>query len=210
MLTNWTPIVRPPIDGEIVDQKTIGRSLVALQQRTEFLYERLNDFSAQNGKLVIQNAKLGPSVTVGDWVYYNTSSSKYEKAIANKATFIAVSKFDVALYQKEFNAKRISFLPVFIEHQKVQTTITNGSYCLYHGNLSINENVKAVNWLLKNVFNTLQIPFQVVSRNASDSTISYQDVTEELVKKSQLIISKNIIFEEKKFLENLEVLESEP
>jgi len=82
MLTNWTPIVRPPIDGEIVDQKTIGRSLVALQQRTEFLYERLNDFSAQNGKLVIQNAKLGPSVTVGDWVYYNTSSSKYEKAIA--------------------------------------------------------------------------------------------------------------------------------
>ncbi|MEY5047120.1 MAG: hypothetical protein RLZZ175_479 [Bacteroidota bacterium] len=37
--------------------------------------------------------------------------------------------------------------------------------------------------------NTLQIPFQVVSRNASDSTISYQDVTEELVKKSQLIIN---------------------
>jgi hypothetical protein len=82
MLTNWTPIVRPPIDGEVVDQKTIGRSLVALQQRTEFLYERLNDFSAQNGKLVIQNAKLGDSVSVGDWVYYNSSSSRYEKAIA--------------------------------------------------------------------------------------------------------------------------------
>lgn len=82
MLTNWTPIVRPPIDGEKVDQQTIGRSLTALQQRTEFLYERLNDFSAQNGKLVIQNAKIESNISVGDWVYFNSSSGKYEKAIA--------------------------------------------------------------------------------------------------------------------------------
>ena len=103
------------------------------------------------------------------WIYLYESKllKKYEKAIANKATFIAVNKNDVALYQKQFNAKRISFLPVFIEHQKVQTTITNGSYCLYHGNLSINENIKAVNWLLKNVFNTLQIPFVVAGKNPS-------------------------------------------
>lgn len=97
---------------------------------------------------------------------------KYEKIIANKATLIAVSKFDVALYQKEFGAKQISFLPVFIEHETVLSTTEKCSYCLYHGNLSINENVKAVEWLLKHIFNDIKIPFVVAGKNPSKKLVN--------------------------------------
>jgi glycosyltransferase involved in cell wall biosynthesis len=107
------------------------------------------------------------------WYFLHESKllKKYEKAIASKATFIAVSQYDVELYQKEFKAKQISFLPVFIEHEKVVSTAGKGSYCLYHGNLSVNENIKAVNWLLKNVFNDLEIPFVVAGKNPSKQLI---------------------------------------
>lgn len=82
MSQNWTPLVRPPSDGELVNQAVAGRAIQSLQQRTDFLYQRLNDFSAQNGKLVIQQARLEPSVSIGDWVYYDPDTDRYGKAIA--------------------------------------------------------------------------------------------------------------------------------
>ena len=42
-----------------------------------------------------------------------------------------------------------------------------GCYCLYHGNLSINENEEAAIWLLQNVFNNLHIPFVIAGKNPS-------------------------------------------
>lgn len=91
----------------------------------------------------------------------------YEKAIANKATFLALSKQDVELYQQFFSATAIHHLPVFLPHTLAVGKEGKGCYCLYHGNLGIIENEKAVSWLLKNVFNTLTIPFVVAGKNPS-------------------------------------------
>jgi len=82
MANTWVPLIKPPIDGEPINQETESRPIKALQQRTDFLFERLNDFSAQNGKLVIQNVRVSSDVEVGDWVFFNNESQKYEKAIA--------------------------------------------------------------------------------------------------------------------------------
>ena len=90
---------------------------------------------------------------------------KYEKAIANKATIIAVSKHDTSIYKLLFNAKNISYLPVFIPHTLSAGKEGKGCFCLYHGNLSINENENAAIWLLQNVFNTLKIPFVIAGKN---------------------------------------------
>lgn len=40
-----------------------------------------------------------------------------------------------------------------------------GNFCLYHGNLSKTEHTYAANWLLQNVFNTLEIPFVIAGDN---------------------------------------------
>jgi len=47
-----------------------------------------------------------------------------------------------------------------------------GSYCLYHGNLEIEENEFAILWLLKNVFKHLDIPFVVAGKNPSKKIIN--------------------------------------
>ena len=43
-----------------------------------------------------------------------------------------------------------------------------GSFCLYHGNLGKTEHAYAANWLLQNVFNTLEVPFVIAGDNPSE------------------------------------------
>jgi len=92
---------------------------------------------------------------------------KYEKSIAAKATILAVSKPDADLYQKLFNAPDIHYLPVFLPYTLAVGKEGKGSFCLYHGNLAINENEKAATWLLQNVFSKLVIPFVITGHNPS-------------------------------------------
>ncbi len=103
-------------------------------------------------------------------IYFRVESillKKYENDIANLATFIAVSEKDKLLYQKKFGAKKIKFLPVFLPFAQVTSEKGSGNFCLYHGNLSVPENEKAALWLVKNVFNTLDIPFVIAGKNPS-------------------------------------------
>ncbi len=91
----------------------------------------------------------------------------YERSIANKATYWPVSSADTDLYKKKFHAGNINFLPVFLPWKEVDTKPGKGYFCLYHGNLAINENEKAADWLLNNVFNTLEVPFVIAGKNPS-------------------------------------------
>ncbi len=93
---------------------------------------------------------------------------KYEKAIANKATFLAVSKQDVDLYQQLFNAKQVHYLPVFLPYTLAIGKEGKGCFCLYQGNLAINENQEVAIWLLNNVFNKLAIPFVIAGKDPSE------------------------------------------
>jgi hypothetical protein len=54
---------------------------------------------------------------------------------------------------------------VFIPYQQVKSKEGIGTYCLYHGNLSVSENEKAAIWLLENVFSKLKIPFVIAGKN---------------------------------------------
>jgi len=92
---------------------------------------------------------------------------KYEKTIANKATCLAVSKQDADLYQQEFNATDIHYLPVFLPYTLAVGKEGKGCFCLYHGNLAINENEEAAIWLLQHVFSKLSLPFVIAGKNPS-------------------------------------------
>lgn len=92
---------------------------------------------------------------------------KYENKIANKCMLIAVSEKDKEIYQQKFGAKNIKYLPVFLPFTNVTSETGSGTFCLYHGNLSIPENEKAALWLTKNVFDSLDIPFVIAGKNPS-------------------------------------------
>ncbi|MEO5889723.1 MAG: mannosyltransferase [Ferruginibacter sp.] len=102
--------------------------------------------------------------------YYSHESKllkKYEHQLAGKVKIMAVSEQDVQLYRQLFNANDIVHLPVFLPYTTAAGKTGKGCFCLYHGNLSINENESAAIWLLQNVFNNLDIPFVIAGKDPS-------------------------------------------
>jgi len=103
-------------------------------------------------------------------LYYSHESKLlkiYEKQLAGIAKIAAVSEQDVQLYRQLFNATDIAHLPVFLPYTIAEGKTGKGCFCLYHGNLSINENEEAAIWLLQNVFNELEIPFVIAGKDPS-------------------------------------------
>ena len=104
-------------------------------------------------------------------IYYAVESvllKRYERNIASKASLIiAVTERDAATYSSVFGVTNTRHLPVFTAWDSVACKEGNGSYCLYHGNLSVSENEQAALWLIKNVFADLEIPFMIAGKNPS-------------------------------------------
>lgn len=102
--------------------------------------------------------------------YFNHESrllKKYEQQIASKISIAAVSNHDVQFY-RSLGATDVFHLPVFLPYTIASGRDGQGTYCLYHGNLSINENEEAAIWLLKEVFNDIDIPFVVAGKDPSE------------------------------------------
>jgi hypothetical protein len=94
---------------------------------------------------------------------------RYEAGICDKATLIlSASESDSGIFKKEFKAKNIAHLPVFTGFNDVKSVEGIGCFCLYHGNLSNPENEKAAVFLLKEVFDDLNIPFVIAGKNPTD------------------------------------------
>ncbi len=137
------------------NEKFAGRKVVLRLHNVEYAYYK--QLYKHSGSLI---KKL---------YYYNESRllKKYERKLARKLPIIAVSQKDVHLYQQKFNASRISYLPVFVPWHEIKCPEGLGTYCLYHGNLSVEENERAALWLAENVFNDLKIPFIIAGKNPS-------------------------------------------
>lgn len=92
---------------------------------------------------------------------------KYEKRIAKRYPLLAISESDKEIFINELHAKDIHFIPAFAGWQEVISQAGKGCYCLYHGNLSINENEEAVIWLLQNVFKGIDVPLLIAGKSPS-------------------------------------------
>lgn len=101
--------------------------------------------------------------------YFNESRllKKYERRLACRYPIFAVSEKDARIYRQKFHADNISYLPIFIPWQEVKCLEGMGTYCIYHANLSVNENEKAATWLAQEVFNDIKVPFVIAGKNPS-------------------------------------------
>lgn len=103
-------------------------------------------------------------------MYYRIESrllKKYERMISKKAKLITVTEKDKETYQTFFSAKDVEFLPVFLPCEEVRSQAGRGHFCLYHGNLSVVENEKAVFWLLDHVFPQTDFHLIIAGKNPS-------------------------------------------
>ncbi len=91
----------------------------------------------------------------------------YEAKIADRLPILSLSDKDTRYYKEKFNARQVMTVPVFLPHQQIRSSEGAGSFCLYHGNLDVAENIKAVEWLLNNVFDEMKIPLVIAGKNPS-------------------------------------------
>lgn len=96
---------------------------------------------------------------------------KYEQEIFTQQTCLTVSDKDAEWIQNRFPASKVKHLPVFISDNELTTPLDLGSFCLYHANLSVNENEAAAIWLLKEVFHHTSIPLVIAGKNPSNKLI---------------------------------------
>jgi len=92
--------------------------------------------------------------------------ARYEKRIAKKAAFWSVTEKDAEIY-KMLGCEKVFFLTLFLPGWKVKAIEGNGTFCLYHGDLSVADNEKAAIWLINHVFKDLQIPFVIAGKKPS-------------------------------------------
>jgi len=95
--------------------------------------------------------------------YYHFESNllrKYETKLARSVKIVSLTSEDKLIYQRRLGATNVVYIPMVIPYTEVKSITGLGSYCLYHGNLSVPENEKAATWLAEKVFNGL--PFELV------------------------------------------------
>ena len=95
---------------------------------------------------------------------------KYEPILKNATTIAAISKNDFIYFNKKYSNTEL--LPAFHPYNNVDIKKGNGDYVLYHGDLSVGENVFAALFLIKNVFKNLQIPLIIAGKNPNKHIIS--------------------------------------
>jgi len=88
---------------------------------------------------------------------------KYENILAKADLLLAISRNDYDYFSAKY--KPVAYLPAFHPFSAVKSLTGKGKYVLYHGNLSVPENIHAVTTLLKEVFNGTKIPFKIAGLN---------------------------------------------
>ncbi len=104
-------------------------------------------------------------------LFYKREAEKlthYETVLTNAEHLLAIQANDKKHFETFHGS--VHLLPACLPEISVNTLLPTKAYCLFHGNLSVEENSAAAFWLLKNVIaeNEFEIPFVFAGKNPSD------------------------------------------
>lgn len=93
---------------------------------------------------------------------------KYENVLAKADRLFSISKTDTSYFNKKYGNS--TYISAFHQHNEINSKPGIGDYILFHGNLSVPENEKAMIYLIRNVFS--KIPYRVIiaGKNPSGHT----------------------------------------
>jgi len=94
---------------------------------------------------------------------------QYQNQLKFATKMLVVSQTDRDYLAKQFPQKEVVYLPSFHGNSEVNSQPGRGDYVLYHGNLSVGENALAAEYLVKEVFNDIQVPLKIAGLNPSES-----------------------------------------
>jgi len=103
-------------------------------------------------------------------IYYKREATllkRFENRLQNVDAFFTVAEHDYLFFQKKYPEASHEYIPSFQPYNEVKSKAGYGNYCLYQGNLSVEENEEAALFLVEKVFSQLQIPFIIAGKNPS-------------------------------------------
>ena len=92
----------------------------------------------------------------------------YQKILKHADLMLVVSEDDTNYLQKHFPNQTVEYLPSFHSNDGVESEPGKGTYALYNGNIEVPENAHAVKYLIKEVFNDMNMPLVVAGMNPPD------------------------------------------
>jgi hypothetical protein len=145
----------------------------------------LNHSSLRNRKKIVRLHNI-------EWIYYSVLSNnsyglkekifffleyrklrKYDATLANADSLSCLSQTDLDYYKDKFPDKQITLEHVFHENTTVKCKTGKGDYLLYHGNLSLIDNYKAVIDLLSNELQNTKHKMVVAGKDPSPTLIDF-------------------------------------
>jgi hypothetical protein len=101
--------------------------------------------------------------------YFRMESKRlhqYQLNFDNSRTSLFMSTTDELRLKEMYGWMHTDFIPCFLPWQHPEILPGQGEYCLYQGNLSVSENIRAVEWLIKEVFKGREWPLLIAGKNA--------------------------------------------
>lgn len=141
------------------------------------LAERKKILRAHNIESQYYAQLAGNSDSAMKQLYYSFEANRlklFERELDIFDVMLSISEQDRDFFIKSYPLVQHLFVPAFHPNEKVDSRTGSGRYCLYHGNLSVAENIRSAQYMANEVFNQLQIPLIIAGKSPAPSVLSLQ------------------------------------
>lgn len=105
-------------------------------------------------------------------LFFRTEACKlkrYEKVLKKASHLLCISPNDNYYFDRHY--RNSHFIPAFHPFSEIKSQTGRGKYILFHGNLSVLENIQAVEFLLKYVFSQIKQEVIIAGKNPAERLI---------------------------------------
>jgi len=92
--------------------------------------------------------------------------SRFESVLSHAQHILCISPYEADHYEIRF--PQTTYISAFHGHEAIHSKPGKGSFVLYHGNLSVNENDEAVKFILKEIWKELNVPLVIAGSAPSE------------------------------------------
>lgn len=144
--------------GVLLDKTMTGRKVFVRTHNVEHDYYRLLAKSEKN---------------LYKRVFFVAESARLRRfePILNRATgILAISNNDFEYFSHRY--KNVSLIPAYNGFEEVNVIEGHGDYVLYHGKLDVAENYNAAEFLVKKVFNDIDVNLKIAGMNPPEHLVA--------------------------------------
>jgi len=124
----------------------------------------------------------------------------YQRILRHASLMLVVSASDTAYLQRQFPQNKIVYLPSFHPNDHFRCKEGRGRYVLYNAKLSVPENYRVAEFLIKKVFNDLDIPLLIAGLDVPPFLTKLTENNNNIE-----IVDSPSIDEMQKFIENAQI-----